>query len=562
MTPAQARLALKDRPNKSRTERANAQFHTPDMFLIDVQDVVIGQHKGIAHVAFDKNNVLYQVSLDFTRYEDETGCFEESAVDELITRSLLEDISAQMVERLGTPVGETGTFPTSRELGSYFSLGRSGKADLQNPLEGKRIWKTDGQLIEEWFFIPCGKVALFVSYHQQPKDEPPALSYGSGQTTLTTAQIAKKTSPSVVVIQGRTDSGDVLGSGFIVSKDGKIVTNLHVIKDMKTASVQTAAGEAFDSLSVLATDERRDLAIVKIAGFDLPVLDLGDSDGIAVGEPVVIVGSPRGLEGTVTAGILSSVRDSGDGFKVLQTDAAVNPGNSGGPLVSNKGQAVGVVSFKLRSAEGLNFAVPINYVRGLLEDLHKPLSLEQMRSGLSAAAPAMTPTTPPRESGPSLRETLDWLRQKIPLGTVQSGRSVEQDALLITLESAVWAFDSCTVSFGSVLNIRTAMYSGQKGTRYTLSLGSLTGSSVTRGEYYTYGNFISGDKDGYRLTLTSKSKDIATTYWVAPAWANQNVPANESRNNLLLVFRDEELARRAGTAFLHVADLCRKNEVF
>src|ERR1019366_3035949 len=97
-----------------------------------------------------------------------------------------------------------------------------------------------------------------------------------GQVSLTIAQIAKRVSPSVVVIEGKTDSGDdVLGSGFVVSKDGKIVTNLHVVRDMKTASVQLADGEVFDSLSVLATDDRRDLAIVKIAGFDVPVLDLG-----------------------------------------------------------------------------------------------------------------------------------------------------------------------------------------------------------------------------------------------------------------------------------------------
>jgi serine protease Do len=182
-----------------------------------------------------------------------------------------------------------------------------------------------------------------------------------GQTTLSTAQIAKRVSPSVVVIQGKTDSGDVLGSGFIVSKDGKIVTNLHVILDMKTASVQLANGDVFDSVSVLATDDRRDLAVVRIAGFNLPVLELANSDVITIGEPLVIVGSPHGLEGTVTAGILSSVRDLGDGFKVLQTDAAVNPGNSGGPLLNNKGQAVGVVSFKLRSTQGLNFGL----VRGI-----------------------------------------------------------------------------------------------------------------------------------------------------------------------------------------------------
>jgi hypothetical protein len=130
-----------------------------------------------------------------------------------------------------------------------------------------------------------------------------------GQTVLTNAQIAKRVSPSVVVIQGKTHSGDVLGSGFVISKDGKTVTNLHVIKDLNTATVQLANAEVFDSISVLAIDERRDLAIVKVAGFDLPALELGNSDALTVGESLVIVGSPRGLEGTVTAGILSSVRD-------------------------------------------------------------------------------------------------------------------------------------------------------------------------------------------------------------------------------------------------------------
>ncbi len=133
-----------------------------------------------------------------------------------------------------------------------------------------------------------------------------------GQASLSTAQIAKRVSPSVVVIQGKTDSGDVVvRSGFIVSKDGNIVTNMHVISDVKTASLQLANGEIFDSISVLATDERRDLAIIHIAGFDLAALELGNSNDVAVGEPVVVVGSPRGLEGKVTAGILSSVRASG-----------------------------------------------------------------------------------------------------------------------------------------------------------------------------------------------------------------------------------------------------------
>jgi len=207
-----------------------------------------------------------------------------------------------------------------------------------------------------------------------------AVPHASRQTALSTAQIAKRTSPSVVVIQVKTNSGDVVGSGFIISKDGKIVTNLHVIRDAETATVQLPDGEIYDSVSVLATDERRDLAIIRVPGFNLPPLELGDSDSLMVGEPLVVLGSPRGLQGSVTKGVLSSVRDSGEGFKILQTDAAVNRGNSGGPLLNSRGQAVGVVSFKLRAAENLNFAVPINYVRGLLTSLHDPIPLEQMRT--------------------------------------------------------------------------------------------------------------------------------------------------------------------------------------
>ena len=257
-----------------------------------------------------------------------------------------------------------------------------------------------------------------------------------GQTALTTAQIAKRVSPSVVVIQGKTGSGDLLGSGFIVSKDGKIVTNLHVIRDMKVVAVRLSSGEAYDSVSVLATDERRDLAIVRIAGFSLPTLELGDSDSLKVGEPLVIVGSPRGLEGTVTAGILSSVRDSGEGFKVLQTDAAVNPGNSGGPLVNNRGQAIGVVSFKLRSAEGLNFGVPINYVRGLLTNLQEPISLQKMRDqlGISASAHGQA------DSGPSADKSRKSTGGQTPINDVNFGDTIAEVRAHIALQACATQF--------------------------------------------------------------------------------------------------------------------------
>jgi len=315
-----------------------------------------------------------------------------------------------------------------------------------------------------------------------------------GQNTLTTAQIAKKVSPSVVIIEGKTDSGDTLGSGFIASKDGKIVTNLHVIRNMKTATVQLANGEIFDSMSVLATDERRDLAVIHIAGFDLAALDLGNSNSVTVGEPVVIVGSPRGLGGTVTAGILSSIRDSGDGFKVLQTDAAVNPGNSGGPLVNGKGQVIGVVSFKLRSSEGLNFAIPINYVAGLLNEPHDPISLELMRNRLSPKA-----ATERSGASPSLNETLDWLKEKIPLAANHYVTVVDSqaDGRLAALAEALvgkWKdvsettipirFESCTVVFevkDVIIREKFRDLPETTTTRVTVPLGAVTKVEVGNG---------------------------------------------------------------------------------
>jgi hypothetical protein len=384
----------------------------------------------------------------------------------------------------------------------------------------------------------------------------------SGQSPLTTAQIARRVSPSVVTVQGKTDSGDAFGSGFVISKDGKIATSLHVISDMKTASVQTAAGEIFDSLSVLAADERRDLAIVQIAGSNLSVLQLGDSDLLTVGEPVVIIGSPRGLGGTVTAGILSSVRDGGDGFKVLQTDAAVNPGNSGGPLVNNRGQAIGVVSFKLRSAEGLNFAIPINYIRGLLNNLHEPVSLEQMRRSLLGAKPPAE-----QAGGPSLRETLDWLKEKIPLAAVQwvwsVGTSGRQQS--VKLQSKVWSLDSCDAVLGNVTvvaDLPTLVPPFTVTERYAVSLGALTGVVALYDEnvmapFLADGyKFVSGQRSSYQLWLTTRNKEIAET----TSSSDDRIPASTSATyRVILRFNDESVAHRVKEAFRHAADLCRQN---
>jgi len=373
----------------------------------------------------------------------------------------------------------------------------------------------------------------------------------------------------VVVIHGKTDFGDTLGSGFSVSKDGKIVTNLHVIRDMKNATVQLANGEVFDSVSVLATDERRDLAVVQVAGFNLPVLELGNSDALTVGEALVIVGSPRGLEGTVTAGILSSVRDSGDGFKVLQTDASVNPGNSGGALVNSKGQAVGVVSFKVRSAEGLNFAVPINYVRGLLNNLHDQWTLEQMRQRLVG-------TTVRKTTGPSLKETLDWLREKVPLAAAHYVLSVASNPLLqsmgrtkeITERTVPRRFESCTVSFDDSEVWVWEKYRELREvhtTRYTVPLGALSDVSIlTPADLFK----APGVPDRWSVVLKTKSNVILEETWtliVGVGETDENAnhdTRSETVGAAFMAFTDEEITKRVVDAFRHAADLCRGREAF
>jgi len=205
-----------------------------------------------------------------------------------------------------------------------------------------------------------------------------------GQTD--TQQIAESASPAVVVIRAAGPAGGSTGSGFIVEPTGAIVTSLHVIEGATTVSVKLANGDVYDRATVRAFDRRRDLAILQIPARNLPTLKLGDSDSVQVGEPVVLIGSPLGLlEASVSTGVVSGLR-SIDGFKVIQTDTAANPGNSGGPLINASGEAIGVLSFKLREAENLNFAVPIDYAAGLLS-LHESFDLEELNSQLRGASP-------------------------------------------------------------------------------------------------------------------------------------------------------------------------------
>ncbi|MFJ7068878.1 S1C family serine protease [Streptomyces sp. NPDC101115] len=240
----------------------------------------------------------------------------------------------------------------------------------------------------------------------------------SASSKGTVAGVAQAVSPSIVEISASSTSGKSTGSGVIITSDGEIVTNNHVISGASSVRVQTSDGKSYDA-EVVGTDPDKDLALIKLKGASgLRAATLGDSSKVRVGDEVVAIGSPEGLTGTVTSGIVSALdrdvtvakddggQDQGRGqqydprqgwpfefggqqfngdtgsskttYKALQTDASLNPGNSGGALINMNGEIIGINSAMYSPSSssgstagsvGLGFAIPIDTVKADLDDL-------------------------------------------------------------------------------------------------------------------------------------------------------------------------------------------------
>lgn len=205
------------------------------------------------------------------------------------------------------------------------------------------------------------------------------------KTTLSTIEIAELVNPSTVsiyIIDSRYEYQGAIssGTGFIITSDGYIVTNQHVIdgldlNDNYVLKVQVPGFDSLISASVVGSDIQTDIAVIKLMEEqDYPCVVLGDSNALQVGELVVAIGNPLGrLEGTVTVGVVSALNrefnTNGYSISLLQTDASVNSGNSGGPLVNSFGEVIGVINAKISSAEGLGFAIPISDVHDIIESI-------------------------------------------------------------------------------------------------------------------------------------------------------------------------------------------------
>jgi S1-C subfamily serine protease len=202
---------------------------------------------------------------------------------------------------------------------------------------------------------------------------------------LVNVNVYKKALPSVVNIKSTSVSFDFFygvvpqegqGSGFVLDKQGHILTNYHVIANAREVQVMLASRKSYRA-QVIGGDQRMDLAVLKIDAPNLSVATLGDSHSLQVGQKVFAIGNPFGLQGTMTRGIISSIRpvqepQGGRIDEAIQTDAAINPGNSGGPLLNSRGEVIGIntmIFSPVGQSAGIGFAIPIDTAKAVLNDL-------------------------------------------------------------------------------------------------------------------------------------------------------------------------------------------------
>ena len=232
-----------------------------------------------------------------------------------------------------------------------------------------------------------GKNADFTLPLPENTDDPQLKSDSDPLIRVTdVSAVVKKARASVVGVEAEIYAGYVTsrsGSGIILSSDGYIITNSHVITGCDSISVTLDSGEQYAAF-VVGDDSYSDIAVLKIDAEGLIPAELGDSDRVEVGQPAVAIGNPTGhLQGTTTFGIISGVNRTmavgNSVMNLLQTDAAINSGNSGGPLLNQQGQVIGINSAKVSVSgyEGLGFAIPINAARPIAEELVRSGSVSQ-----------------------------------------------------------------------------------------------------------------------------------------------------------------------------------------
>ena len=176
--------------------------------------------------------------------------------------------------------------------------------------------------------------------------------------------IFKEYNKTVVIVLTYNEKGEPIaqGSGFIVRADGAVVTNYHVISNAKDIKIKSG-DKTLDVEGLIYTDKENDLVILKVKGENLPVVKLGDIEKTNVGEKVYVISSPKGLENTISDGILGGIREITPERKILHITAPISPGSSGGPVFNKNGEVIGIATFSVEGAQNLNFAMPVNLIK-------------------------------------------------------------------------------------------------------------------------------------------------------------------------------------------------------
>lgn len=224
------------------------------------------------------------------------------------------------------------------------------------------------------------------------------ISGNSQGAALTTTQVAELVNPSTVLIYASKSSTYGYGTGFFIRENGYIATNAHVVEGCSYISVTLYSGEVLEA-ELIGSSTADDLAVLKVKGSEYPVVRIGDSDALRVGETAIAIGNPSGADApwTTTQGIISALNRevtvegsaSIEELTMIQTDAPVNPGNSGGPLCNDRGEVIGVVTRKLTAYESIGLAIPINGAMEILNAIVETGSADGVHSSISKERPTI-----------------------------------------------------------------------------------------------------------------------------------------------------------------------------
>jgi S1-C subfamily serine protease len=220
-------------------------------------------------------------------------------------------------------------------------------------------------------------------------------TFAQGRAAKSPGEIARAQSPAIVVIEALDERGSVTGqgSGFIATASGAVITNLHVVRGAASVRVKLSNGDVYKTADLVDVDDQKDIAILKLKGFKMPIVTLGDSDKVEVGDAIIVISSPEGLTNSLSTGVISGMRRL-DTHRIFQITAPISQGSSGGALFDASGELIGIVTYVLKSGQNINFAVPINYARGMINEGVK-LTLAQLQ-----------PSAPQEETRPT-RNLLD-----------------------------------------------------------------------------------------------------------------------------------------------------------